>query len=64
MAAKPETDQDFRQRIMRVADERDLPEVRVAQKCDLAILGRRYGRFRYGVALANTENPPRRKPGG
>lgn len=55
MAAAPETDEAFRGRIIRVADERDLPEVRVAQKRDLDVLGRRYGRFRHGVALAGTE---------
>jgi hypothetical protein len=64
MAAQPETDYDFRQRIMRVAEEVDRPEISLALKRDLDVIGRRYGRFRYGVALAETENPPRPKPGG
>lgn len=64
MAADPETDYDFRQRIMRVAEEVDRPKIRIALKRDLDVLGRRYGRFRYGVALANMETPPRREPGG
>lgn len=64
MAADPETDYDFRQRIMRVAEEVDRPKIQVALKRDLDVLGRRYGRFRYGVALANTGSPPRREPGG
>jgi len=57
MAAQPETDYDFRHRIMRVADGRDMPEVRVAQKRDLDVLGRRYGRFRYGTPLQDTKKP-------
>jgi hypothetical protein len=51
MAAYPETDEQFRQRILRVADERDFREIRVAQRRDLDVIGRRYGRFRYGAPL-------------
>jgi hypothetical protein len=47
-----------------VAEEVDRPMISLALKRDLDVLGRRYGRFRYGVALAETENPPRPKPGG
>jgi hypothetical protein len=54
MAAQPETDYDFRQRIMRVAEEVDRPMISLALKRDLDVIGRRYGRFRYGVALAET----------
>ena len=64
MAAVPETDEAFRGRILRVAEEQDLREVRAARMRDLDVIGRKYGRFRYGVALAGTENPPRPEPGG
>ena len=64
MTAAPETDEAFRERILRVAEEQDLREVRVARMRDLDVIGRKYGRFRYGVALTGAENPPRREPGG
>jgi hypothetical protein len=64
MAAVPETDEAFRGRILRVAEEQDLRAVRVARMRDLDVIGRKYGRFRYGVALAGTENPPQRELGG
>ncbi|POR40401.1 hypothetical protein CRT23_24045 [Methylobacterium sp. V23] len=64
MAAAPETDEAFRGRILRIAEEQDLREVRVARKRDLDVIGRKYGRFRYGVALAGTEDTPRQGPGG
>jgi hypothetical protein len=57
MTAGPETDPEFRKRILRVADERDFREISMDQKRDLDVIGRRYGRFRYGVPLADTKKP-------
>lgn len=62
MAAVPETDEAFRGRILRVAAEQDLREVRAARMRDLDIIGRKYGRFRYGVPLTVTEPPFKPKP--
>jgi hypothetical protein len=42
-----------------VADERHFSEISMAQKRDLDVIGRRYGRFRYGVPLADTKKPGR-----
>lgn len=58
MAARPETDEAFRERILRVAEEGDRREVRVARMRDLDVIGRKYGRFRYGVPLVVAEVPP------
>jgi hypothetical protein len=55
MAANPETDGEFRHRILRVADERDVREIWVARGHELDALGRKYGRFRYGVPLMETK---------
>ena len=63
MAVCPETDPEFRKRILRVADERDFRQISIAQKRDLDVIGRRYGRFRYGVPLEDTKTPPRLEPG-
>ena len=57
MAAFPETDHEFRQRIMRVAAEKDFPGVQIALARELDALGRKYGRFRYGVPLNETKKP-------
>jgi hypothetical protein len=64
MVAHPETDEAFRERILRVVHEHDLREVRAARKQDLDVLGRRYGRFRYGVPLVEPEEPPQPETDG
>jgi hypothetical protein len=55
MAADPEADQEFRLRILRVAQERDVREIRTARGRELDALGRRYDRFRYGAPLTETK---------
>lgn len=63
MAAQPETDEDFRLRVLRVADERDWRYIRVALTHQLDAFGRKYGRFRYGTPLAEPKDPPHSEPG-
>lgn len=62
MATCPETDEAFRVRILRVAEEGDQREVQVARMRDLDVIGRKYGRFRYGVPLVVVEAPPSTDP--
>ena len=57
MATTAETDAEFRNRILRVADERDVREIRVARGLELDAFGRKYGRFRYGAPLTETKKP-------
>ncbi len=47
----PEPDALFRQRLLRVVADKDRPSALVVNGDRLDALGRKYGRFRTGVAL-------------
>jgi hypothetical protein len=51
----PESDHDFRQRVLRVASEDDRPVTLIAAGGILDIIGRKYDRFRTGVPLKGLE---------
>jgi hypothetical protein len=49
--SEPESDHDFRQRVLRVASEDDRPVVVISAGSLLDLIGRKYDRFRTGVPL-------------
>ena len=50
----PETDVEFRDRILRVAAEADWSAIAAARERALDVFGRKYGRFRHGTSLQVT----------
>lgn len=60
--SQPETDADFRARLLRVVSEGDRIVALVGITAQLDALGRRYDRFRYGVALAVTADGTNQSP--
>ena len=53
--SEPEADDDFRQRVLRVASEDDRPVVVISVGSLLYLVGRKYDRFRTGVPLKGLE---------
>ena len=54
--SNPETDAEFRDRILRVAAEKDWSAIAAARERTLDEFGRKYGRFRYGTSLQLTRS--------
>jgi hypothetical protein len=57
MLAFPETSYGFRRRIMQVAAKPDFQRQQITFSRELDALGRKYGRFQYGVPLKVIKKP-------
>ncbi len=55
--SQPESDQDFRARVLRAVSEDDRSSALIAVGAALDRIGRRYDRFRYGVPLCGEPEP-------